>query len=76
MGKHLNMIDEINFNDNRFEAVMAAGWIKDLESSDSRLHKEKTIEKKWQCVIKNRNIFANIKRKQDLNGNTKTNSTY
>jgi len=39
------MIDEINFNDARFEAVMAAGWIKDLESSDSRLHKEKTIEK-------------------------------
>lgn len=25
---------------------------------------EKTIEKKWQCVIKNRNIFANIKRKE------------
>ena len=24
---------------------------------------EKTIEKKWECVIKNRNIFANIKRK-------------
>ena len=24
---------------------MVAGWIKDLESSDSRLHKEKTIEK-------------------------------
>ncbi len=24
---------------------MAAGWIRDLESSDSRIHKEKTIEK-------------------------------
>ena len=33
---------------------------------------EKTIEKKWQCVIKNRNIFANIKRKVK-NGNTEVN---
>lgn len=31
---------------------------------------EKTIEKKWECVIKNRNIFANIKRKEK-HGNTK-----
>jgi hypothetical protein len=33
---------------------------------------EKTIEKKWECVIKNRNIFANIKRKVK-DGNTKIN---
>lgn len=33
---------------------------------------EKTIEKKWECVIKNRNIFANIRKKIN-NGNTKTN---
>lgn len=33
---------------------------------------EKTIEKKWQCVIKNRNIFANIKRKAK-HGNAKIN---
>jgi hypothetical protein len=33
---------------------------------------EKTIEKKWQCVIKNRNIFANIKRKAK-HGNTEVN---
>jgi DNA ligase-1 len=39
------MINEIDFSDNRFEGVMAAGWIRDLESSDSRIHKEKTIEK-------------------------------
>lgn len=38
-------MDAINFNDDRFDSVMAAGWIKDLESSDSRLHKEKVIEK-------------------------------
>ena len=35
----------IDYNDNRFEGVMAAGWIRDLESSDSRLHKERVIEK-------------------------------
>ena len=29
----------------RYNGVMAAGWIRDLESSDSRIHKEKTIEK-------------------------------
>ena len=34
-----------DYNDARFNGVMAAGWIKDLESSDSRIHKEKTIEK-------------------------------
>jgi DNA ligase-1 len=39
------MINEIDFSNNRFEGVMAAGWIRDLESSDSRIHKEKTIEK-------------------------------
>jgi DNA ligase-1 len=39
------MINEIDFDNNRFEGVMAAGWIRDLESSDSRIHKEKTIEK-------------------------------
>ena len=32
-------------NLDRYENIMAAGWIKDLESSDSRIHKEKTIEK-------------------------------
>ena len=39
------MIDEIDFGDNRFEGVMTAGWIRDIESSDSRLHKESVIEK-------------------------------
>jgi DNA ligase-1 len=34
-----------NYEDSRFEGVMSAGWIKDLESSDSRLHKEGVIEK-------------------------------
>ena len=29
----------------RYNGVMAAGWIRDLESSDSRIHKEKVIEK-------------------------------
>ena len=38
-------MDATNFTDDRFNSVMAAGWIKDLESSDSRIHKEKVIEK-------------------------------
>jgi DNA ligase-1 len=38
-------MNETNFSDPRFAGVMAAGWIRDLESSDSRIHKEKTIEK-------------------------------
>jgi DNA ligase-1 len=39
------MINEIDFSNDRFGGVMAAGWIRDLASSDSRLHKEKVIEK-------------------------------
>jgi DNA ligase 1 len=39
-------MNDINFADPRFDGVtMAADWIRDLESSDSRLHKEKVIEK-------------------------------
>ena len=38
-------MDAIDFSDTRFESVVAAGWIRDLESSDSRIHKEKVIEK-------------------------------
>ena len=38
-------MNETNFSDTRFDGVMAAGWIRDLESSDSRIHKEKVIEK-------------------------------
>ena len=35
----------INYEDERFDGVVSAGWIRDLESSDSRIHKEKVIEK-------------------------------
>jgi len=38
-------MSELNFTDERFEGVVSAGWIRDLESSDSRIHKEKVIEK-------------------------------
>ena len=38
-------MNETNFNDQRYVGVMSAGWIRDLENSDSRIHKEKTIEK-------------------------------
>jgi DNA ligase-1 len=38
-------MNEIDFSNERFDGTMAAGWIRDLESSDSRIHKEKTIEK-------------------------------
>ena len=34
-----------NYEEDRFIGVMSAGWIRDLESSDSRLHKEAVIEK-------------------------------
>ena len=34
-----------NYSDDRFIGTMASGWIRDLESSDSRLHKEQVIEK-------------------------------
>ena len=33
-----------------FTGIMAADWIKDLESSDSRLHKEKVIEKAYMAA--------------------------
>ena len=40
------MINEIDFNETRFEGlIVAADWIADLERSDSRLHKESVIEK-------------------------------
>jgi len=35
----------IDYNDKRFDGVVSSGWIRDLESSDSRIHKEKVIEK-------------------------------
>ena len=38
-------MNETNFSDPRFAGTLVAGWILDLESSDSRIHKEKTIEK-------------------------------
>ena len=43
--QHNKYMNETDFSNERFDAVMAAGWIRDLESSDSRIHKEKTIEK-------------------------------
>lgn len=38
-------MDAKMFDPSRCEGVMSAGWIRDLESSDSRIHKEKVIEK-------------------------------
>ncbi len=35
----------IDYTEERFNGVMSAGWIRDLDSSDSRIHKEKVIEK-------------------------------
>lgn len=34
-----------NIDDDRFKGYMSSGWITDLNSSDSRIHKEKVIEK-------------------------------
>jgi len=40
------MSDTINYSDERFKGLkLSADWIRDLESSDSRIHKEKVIEK-------------------------------
>jgi DNA ligase-1 len=36
---------EFDPTDERFQGVMSAGWIRELEESDSRLHKERVIEK-------------------------------
>jgi DNA ligase-1 len=39
-------MDKIDFNNDKFDGIkVAADWIRDLESSDSRLHKEAVIEK-------------------------------
>jgi len=38
-------MNEYNPNDPRYEGVMSSGWIKELAESDSRIHKEKVIEK-------------------------------
>jgi len=39
------MDDSKYINNKEFLGTMSAGWIRDLESSDSRIHKEKVIEK-------------------------------
>jgi hypothetical protein len=39
-------MDKLDFSSSQFEGLkLAADWIRDLESSDSRLHKESVIEK-------------------------------
>jgi DNA ligase 1 len=38
-------MNETDYSNSRFDAIMAAGWTRDLESSDSRIHKEQVIEK-------------------------------
>ena len=39
-------MDQLDFSSSHFEGLkLAADWIRDLESSDSRIHKEKVIEK-------------------------------
>ena len=35
----------VNYTEERFDGAVSSGWIRDLESSDSRIHKEKTVEK-------------------------------
>jgi DNA ligase-1 len=46
MGMTVNKIQEaFDRRDEAFTGTMAADWIRDLESSDSRLHKEAVIEK-------------------------------
>lgn len=66
---YINLNEKCSKNNNENENA-------DIDLGLSKLFngfkEEKTIEKKWECVIKNRNIFANIKRKE-TNGNAKIN---
>ena len=46
MGMKLKSVSILDTAHERFEGIkVAAGWIRDLESSDSRTHKERVIEK-------------------------------
>lgn len=46
MGMTAKPVNMIDISDERYKgARVAAGWIRELESSDSRLHKERVIEK-------------------------------
>jgi DNA ligase-1 len=46
MGMRLRTVNIMDTAHERFEGInVAAGWIRDLESSDSRTHKERVIEK-------------------------------
>lgn len=57
---YINLNEQCNKNNKENEnADIGVGLSKLLNG----FSEEKTIEKNWQCVIKNRNIFANIKRK-------------
>ena len=38
-------------DDDRFKGYMSSGWITDLNSSDSRIHKEKVIEKALTTLL-------------------------
>ena len=41
-----NVLNSIDYSNEQFQGLkLAADWIRDLESSDSRIHKEKVIEK-------------------------------
>ena len=64
---YINVNDSDNNDNVNFSESIGLGLSKLFNGFE-----EKTIEKKWECVIKNRNIFANIKRKAK-HGNTKTN---
>ena len=66
-GNNENVNDNENDNDNERMDIGIG-----LSKLFNGFEEEKTIEKKWQCVIKNRNIFANIKRKAK-HGNTEVN---
>ena len=69
-GNNENVNENDNGNNENDNEIMDIGI--GLSKLFNGFEEEKTIEKKWQCVIKNRNIFANIKRKAK-HGNTEVN---
>ena len=48
----------IDYKDERFDGTVSAGWIRDLESSDSRIHKEKVIEKALMASFRPSAMFV------------------
>jgi DNA ligase-1 len=45
MGMRLKEVNILDTEHERFQGIMAAGWVRELEENDGRLHKERVLEK-------------------------------